>query len=157
MKAAGPPAEAFWRRKALEGLSDREWERLCDGCGRCCLFKIEDADTGQILFTDLACPLFDVVRCCCTDYAHRFERMPTCWRITPVLARRLRWLPRSCAYRRLAHGEDLPSWHPLLSGSADSVHLAGISVRGQVRPWRRPSVRRLLRHVRWDANWRDVE
>ena len=149
--------EAFWRRKRLEDLSDAEWEQICDGCGRCCLHKVEDAGSGRVYFTDLACHLFDTVTCRCSDYAHRLDRVPTCWRITPALARRLRWLPHSCAYRRLARGEDLPAWHPLVSGTADSIHTAGVSVRGLTTPWHRPSVRRLKRHVRWDGEWHEVK
>ena len=147
----------FWRRKRLEDLSDAEWERICDGCGRCCLHKVEDADSGRVYFTDLACHLLDTATCRCSDYRHRLDRVPTCRRITPALAHRLRWLPHTCAYRRLARNEDLASWHPLVSGSADSVHAAGISVRGRATPWRRPGVRRLKRHVRWDRGWNEVK
>lgn len=147
----------FWRRKGLEDLSEAEWERICDGCGRCCLHKVEDAGSGRVYFTDLACHLLDTATCRCSDYGRRLERVPTCWRITPALARRLRWLPHSCAYRRLARGEDLPAWHPLVSGTAASVHAAGVSVRGQAAPCRRPGVGRLKRHVRWDGGWNEVK
>jgi len=125
--------EPFWRWKALEELDDAEWEALCDGCGRCCLNKLEDEDTGRIHLTRLACRLLDLGSCKCSDYVNRRDKVPDCVRITPEKARTLSWLPQSCAYRRLAEGRDLAWWHPLVSGSPDTVHDAGISVRGLAR------------------------
>lgn len=130
-EAAGPLP--FWKRKALEALTAAEWESLCDGCGRCCLVKLEDEDTGEIHFTDIACKLFKAATCRCTDYAHRRRKVHDCIKLNPVTVRSLRWLPPTCAYRLIAEGRDLAWWHPLVSGSETSVHEAGVSVRGRVQ------------------------
>ena len=113
-------------------MTAAEWESLCDGCGRCCLVKLEDAETGQIDDTDVACSLFDAESCRCRDYANRQARVPDCVKLTPETAMTLPWMPRTCAYRLLAEGRPLYWWHPLLSGDPESVHRAGISVRGRV-------------------------
>lgn len=119
----------FWRRLALEDMSSEQWESLCDGCGRCCLNKLEDDDTGEIHLTRLACRLLDIGSCRCRNYAERQKHVPDCVRIDPEKVRTLRWLPATCAYRLVAEGRDLAWWHPLVSGTPETVHEAGISVR----------------------------
>jgi uncharacterized protein len=128
-KAPDPP---FWRAKTLEQMSETEWESLCDGCGRCCLVKLEDDDSGEIHFTDIGCKLLDAKTCRCTDYKRRRRRVRDCVKLTPEGVRSLTWLPKTCAYRLLAEGRDLFWWHPLVSGSPETVHAAGVSVRGRV-------------------------
>ncbi len=120
---------SFWRTKSLEEMTNEEWESLCDGCARCCLVKLEDEDDGEIHLTRLACSLLDIGTCRCSDYANRHEKMPDCLTINLAKVRSLAWLPRTCAYRRLDEGRDLAWWHPLVSGSPDTVHQAGISIR----------------------------
>ncbi|MEP9369597.1 YcgN family cysteine cluster protein [Xanthobacter sp. VNH20] len=131
--AGGPEAEVpFWRAKALAQMNPAEWESLCDGCGRCCLVKLEDEDSGDIAYTDVVCRLFEAHSCHCSDYPNRQEQVTDCVRLTPEAVAELSWLPPTCAYRLLDEGKDLPWWHPLVSGSAETVHEAGISVRGKV-------------------------
>jgi uncharacterized cysteine cluster protein YcgN (CxxCxxCC family) len=124
--------EPFWRRKSLEEMSTEEWESLCDGCARCCLLKLEDEETGALEFTNIACRLLDHGTCQCGDYFNRHVHVPDCVTLTPEDARTLRWLPSTCAYRLVARGEDLAWWHPLVSGDPNTVHQAGISVRGRI-------------------------
>lgn len=122
----------FWRRKRLWEMTSEEWESLCDGCGKCCLHKLEDADTGDIHQTNVACRLLDLNACRCTRYDDRKRLVPDCVVLTPDNIDALGWMPSTCAYRLLAEGKDLARWHPLVSGDPDSVHAAGISVRGRV-------------------------
>ena len=123
----------FWKRKALSEMSEKEWESLCDGCGKCCLVKLEDADnSSKTYFTDVGCKLLDGESCRCTDYKHRSEKVKDCVRLTPRNIRRIVWLPPSCGYRLVADGKDLYWWHPLISGDPETVHQAGVSVRGRV-------------------------
>lgn len=124
--------DPFWRRKSLDEMNDTEWESLCDGCARCCLNKLEDDDTGEIAWTDVACKLLDQESCRCRDYHGRQAVVPTCIRLTPEEVRTLPWLPPTCAYRLVREGKDLYWWHPLVSGDPDTVHAAGVSVRGRV-------------------------
>jgi uncharacterized cysteine cluster protein YcgN (CxxCxxCC family) len=125
-------AEPFWRRKTLDEMSSAEWESLCDGCGRCCLVKLQDEDTDEVAYTDVGCTLLDGGTCRCRDYPRRQEKVPDCVRLTPEAVRSVSWLPVTCAYRLLDEGQDLPDWHPLVSGDPDSVHRAAISVQGRV-------------------------
>ena len=121
----------FWKRKPPEEMTKQEWESLCDGCGQCCLHKLEDIDTGALAVTDVACAWLDLHHCACTDYANRKKNVPDCVQMTPDNAGDLPWLPKTCAYRLIARGEDLFWWHPLVSGDRKTVHEAGISVRGK--------------------------
>jgi hypothetical protein len=123
--------EPFWRRKTLSEMTVPEWESLCDGCGLCCLVRFEEEDTGDIIPTRVHCQLFDAQVCACTDYADRQKTVPDCVKLTPHNIEKLAWMPMSCAYRRLHEGRDLADWHPLMSGDPESVHRAGVSVRGQ--------------------------
>jgi len=109
-------------------MNHDEWESLCDGCGRCCLNKLEDEDDGRIYYTRAACALLDIASCRCSDYENRKTRMPDCLQLSVENAQYFDWLPETCAYRLLAEGEPLPSWHPLITGTQQSVIDAGISV-----------------------------
>jgi uncharacterized cysteine cluster protein YcgN (CxxCxxCC family) len=125
----------FWERYPLDRLTGPEWEALCDGCGRCCLQKLEDADSGEMLFTRVSCRLLDTDTCRCGQYAVRRQLVPDCVILTPqTLERAVRWLPPTCAYKLLFQGQRLFPWHPLISGDADTVHEAGVSMRGRAVP-----------------------
>ncbi len=127
-------AMRVWWRQPLEALSDSEWEALCDGCGLCCLHKLEDDDTGDVHYTALSCEQLDIDSCRCRDYTHRETLVPGCLKLTPQnYPQMLPWLPSSCAYRRVAFGLDLPDWHPLRAGDTDALHAGGHSVRGRVQ------------------------
>lgn len=125
-------APPFWRRKTLDEMTQAEWESLCDGCGRCCLVKLEDEDSGAILYTDVACTLFDTGSCRCSDYPDRQAKVPDCVKLTPASVRSIPWLPPTCAYRLVRERRDLPWWHPLVSGDPATVVAAGVSVKGRV-------------------------
>jgi uncharacterized protein len=122
----------FWKTKTLSEMSLSEWESLCDGCGKCCLSKLEDEDTGEIHWTSVACRLFDSGACKCRDYPNRTKKVHDCVQLTPDNVGTISWLPSTCAYRLVHEGRDLFDWHPLISGSAKTVHEAGVSVRGKV-------------------------
>ncbi len=112
-------------------MTEAEWESLCDGCGRCCLIRFEDEETGEVVPTHAACRLFDDETCRCKRYQDRREWVPDCVELRADILARLWWMPKSCAYRRLHEGLTLPNWHPLVSGRSDSVVQAGASVRGR--------------------------
>lgn len=126
--------ERFWERYSLKELSPAEWEALCDGCGRCCLHKLEYEDTGEIAYTRVACKLLDLATARCRDYPGRKRQVPDCVQLSPDNLDAINWLPATCAYRRLHEGRGLPRWHPLISGDPQSVQKARISVIGRVLP-----------------------
>lgn len=118
----------FWLQKPLDALNRSEWEALCDGCAKCCLHRLEDADTRQIYFTNVHCRLLDVETGRCTDYANRSQRVPDCVTITLAELEDPYWLPSTCAYRLLAENKPLPDWHPLVSGDPESVFRSGNAI-----------------------------
>jgi uncharacterized cysteine cluster protein YcgN (CxxCxxCC family) len=126
-------SEPFWKTKSLAEMTQAEWESLCDGCGRCCLNKLEDEETGKYYYTDIGCRLLDGETCRCRDYPNRQALVDDCERLTPENVSQLGWLPPSCAYRLVAEGRDLYWWHPLVSGDPETVHSAGVSVRGRLQ------------------------
>jgi len=123
--------DQYWKRKSLADMTVAEWEGLCDGCALCCMHKIEDEDTDEVFYTDLACRLLDLESCRCSDYANRARKVADCLVLSVDRPEEFNWLPASCAYRRLANGQELPEWHPLLTGRAESVHEAGVSMLGR--------------------------
>ena len=127
-KDEAPP---FWKVRALEEMSDQEWESLCDGCAKCCLVKLEDMDTGETLFTNLHCRLLDAKTCRCSDYENRQAKAPECIRLTPEKIPEYHWLPQTCAYRLVHEGKDLPDWHHLVCGDPREVHRRGVSCRSR--------------------------
>jgi uncharacterized cysteine cluster protein YcgN (CxxCxxCC family) len=152
MRDDDPLPVPFWRTKSLAEMTPAEWESLCDGCGRCCLNKLEYEDTGEIEWTDVACRLFDDATCRCRDYPNRHDRVPDCLALTAENVSALSWLPPTCAYRLVAEGSDLYWWHPLVSGDPASVHAAGISVRGRTVSEAVVPIEDLEEHVvKWPA------
>ena len=128
------PVKPFWETKTLGEMTDAEWESLCDGCGRCCVYILHNEETGDVFETDVACTLFDAKKRRCTDYKNRSARVPDCVRLTPQNANALSWMPETCAYRRLARGQGLADWHPLITGDPESVARAGVAVPPDLTP-----------------------
>jgi len=130
-KSKNPAPAPFWQEKTLDQMSKAEWESLCDGCGKCCLNKLENETTGEIQFTDVACRLLDMVECRCVSYDDRKRYVPDCKILTHRNIKTISWLPSTCAYRLLDEGKDLEWWHPLVSGDPETVAKAGMSVKGR--------------------------
>lgn len=122
----------FWEATPLQEMTATQWESLCDGCGKCCLHKVEDEDSGDIFVCNVACKLLDLDSCRCSDYERRKKLVPDCTVLTIDSLDDFKWLPKTCAYRLVYEGKPLESWHPLISGNSESVHEAGFSVRGRV-------------------------
>lgn len=118
----------FWETKTLEEMTPEEWEALCDSCGRCCLFKLEDEDTHEIFYTRVICRYFNIEQGACQVYSERTQLVPTCLELDPQRVRELGWIPHSCAYRRLAEGRCLAAWHPLIAGSRKRMQKSGVAV-----------------------------
>jgi len=137
----------FWKQKTLTEMSDAEWESLCDGCGSCCVWKFEDADSGEILYTDIRCKLFNDAICRCHDYPNRSKCVPDCMNIRDMETQHYAWLPKTCAYRLLHEGKSLFDWHPLISGDPASVHQAGISVQHKTVCGEHIREEEILRHI----------
>lgn len=131
MSESGAPRPRFWELP-LSSLTRREWEALCDGCGRCCLHKLQDVDTDEVLYTRVVCRYMDQQQCSCTEYQQRQTLVPDCLVLTPENLGELDWIPDTCAYKLRERGEPLPQWHPLISGSRKAMEEAGISVTGKV-------------------------
>ena len=125
----------FWETVPLAKMTRAEWEALCDGCGKCCMNKLEDEDTGEVVLTNVACRLFDDATCQCSQYAIRHQFVPECIVLKPqTMDKNLYWMPETCAYKLLWQGKPLYAWHPLLSGTSDSVHAANVSMQGRTVP-----------------------
>jgi uncharacterized protein len=154
MAAKQVPPPPFWESKSLAEMTREEWESLCDGCGKCCLIKLEYEDTGEIAYTDVACQQLDCTTGRCKDYRRRQEIVPDCITLAPDNLAELSSMPPSCAYRRLAEGKGLPDWHPLVSGRRSTVHTAGMSVRYRTRSELEVPLVEMAAHiVRWP--WRE--
>lgn len=124
--------DMFWQTKNFAEMTTGEWESLCDGCGKCCLVKLEDDDTGEVYYTDVACRYLDSSTARCRDYQQRHHNVPACLNLTPDATFLYDWLPETCAYRLLAQRKPLPDWHPLITGTENSTVLSGRSVAGRV-------------------------
>ena len=125
--------QPFWKTKRLGEMTREEWESLCDGCAKCCLLKLEDEDTGEIAYTRLHCRLLDAGTCQCSDYANRKARVPDCVQLTPRKIEQIKWMPRTCAYRLVDEGQDLPDWHHLVCGDRERIHREGHSIMGRTK------------------------
>ncbi|MDM8525459.1 YcgN family cysteine cluster protein [Desulfococcaceae bacterium HSG8] len=126
--------EPFWKAKSFTEMTHEEWESLCDGCGRCCLQKLEDKNTGEIYYTNVACRLLNIRTCRCMRYPKRTQSVSNCKSLTPDTINQFYWLPDTCAYRLIARGQELAWWHPLISGDKNTVREAGISIADGLVP-----------------------
>ncbi len=124
-------AKDFWKSKTLNEMNTEEWEALCDGCGKCCLIRLEDPDTLEVATTKVSCKLFDPKTCQCTNYSERQNIVPTCVQLTPSNIKELKWLPKSCSYRLVSENKELPSWHHLVSGNKNSIHEIKASMKNK--------------------------
>lgn len=149
------PDLPFWKTTALEDMTPEQWESLCDGCGKCCLHKLQeehdDGTLGEIEHTNVGCRLLDVGTGKCTRYETRWKYVPDCVQLFPQVIGRHPWLPPTCAYRLVYEGKDLPWWHPLVSGDPETVHEAGVSVRGRAISERQADI--LEHHI---VDWPDL-
>jgi uncharacterized cysteine cluster protein YcgN (CxxCxxCC family) len=128
-------ADRFWEKKPLTKMNQAEWEAVCDGCGKCCLNKLEDEDTGEVVMTRIACRLLDNETCLCAQYPIRHQFVPECIVLTPkTLEENMYWLPQTCGYRLLSEGRPLYDWHPLIAGNSDAIHEAGVTMQGRTIP-----------------------
>ena len=124
--------ERFWENKKLSEMSTTEWEQLCDGCGKCCVHKLQDDETEEVFFTSVACELFNPMTCKCSDYSNRINKVSMCIQVSLDTPNIFDWLPKSCSYKLLSDGEKLPQWHHLLTGKRESIHEENESVLGKV-------------------------
>ena len=147
-KRTKSPDLPFWRAKRLSQMTPQEWESICDGCGKCCLHKIQFEGSRKVHYTNVACRLLDLKTCRCSDYPNRRTKVPDCVQLTAAEIRKMSWLPTTCAYRVLANGGDLPEWHHLVSGDRNRVHRDGHSVLGRIIPEKKADI---LEHhiVKW--------
>lgn len=128
-------SKKYWETVPLAEMTKDQWESLCDGCGKCCLLKLEDEEDGELTYTNIACRLFDDTTCRCMNYSLRKMMVEGCIILTPEsLPKTQEWLPKTCAYRRIAEGKPLAEWHPLISGSRETVHKAGVSMLNATVP-----------------------
>jgi len=137
----------FWQEKTSSEMTDQEWESLCDGCGRCCVWKFEDETTREILYTNIRCSLFNHDSCRCSDYQHRSESIPDCMNIRNLTDQQYAWLPDTCAYRLIHEAKPLFDWHPLRCGDPDRVHQAGISLRNKTVSGDGLTEEDIIRHI----------
>ena len=119
----------FWKSKTLKQMTNDEWESLCDGCGKCCLHKLEDIDTGEISVSNVSCMYLDLKTCGCMDYENRHKNVKDCIKLTPETINKINWLPNTCSYKLVLNNDDLPDWHHLLSGDKNTIHERGMSVK----------------------------
>jgi uncharacterized cysteine cluster protein YcgN (CxxCxxCC family) len=124
-------SNSFWKSKSFSEMTSTEWESLCDGCAKCCLVKLQDEETDEVAYTNVACRFLNTKTCQCKEYEKRIELVPLCTKLTPERVDEFFWLPETCAYRLVAEGKDLPKWHHLISGSKSTIHAQGVSMKNK--------------------------